>query len=124
MKRIIKTDKAPAAIGPYSQAVEINDTLYISGQLPINVETQEMPDSISDQADQVMKNIGIILKEAGYNYKQVVKSTIFLADIKDFQKMNEIYGNYYKEDPPARSAFEVANLPKGAKIEIETIAVK
>ncbi|SRR6056297_498837 len=124
MKRIIKTDKAPAAIGPYSQAVEINDTLYISGQLPINVETQEMPESISDQAEQVMKNIGIILKEAGYNYNQVVKSTIFLADIKDFQKMNEIYGNYYKEDPPARSAFEVANLPKGAKIEIETIAVK
>jgi len=124
MKRIIRTDKAPAAIGPYSQAVEINNTLYISGQLPINAETQEMPDKISDQAEVVMKNIGIILEEAGYNYQQVIKSTIFLADINDFQEMNEIYGKYYKENPPARSAFQVANLPKGAKIEIETIAAK
>src|SRR6056297_2071425 len=124
MKRIIKTDKAPAAIGPYSQAVEINNTLYISGQLPINAETQEMPDKISDQAEVVMKNIGIILEEAGYNYQQVIKSTIFLADINNFQEMNEIYGKYYKENPPARSAFQVANLPKGAKIEIETIAAK
>lgn len=124
MKKIIQTDKAPKAIGPYSQAVEVNNTLYISGQLPMHPETMEMPATIGEQAEQVMENIGAILKEAGYEYKDVVKSTIFLDDIKDFQKMNGIYGRYYQEDPPARSAYEVANLPKGAKIEIETIAVK
>jgi 2-iminobutanoate/2-iminopropanoate deaminase len=124
MKKIIQTDKAPKAIGPYSQAVEVNNTLYISGQLPMDPETMEMPATIGEQAEQVMENIGAILKEAGYDYKDVVKSTIFLDDIKDFQKMNGIYGQYYQEDPPARSAYEVANLPKGAKIEIETIAVK
>ena len=124
MKKIIQTDKAPKAIGPYSQAVEVNNTLYISGQLPIDPETMEMPATIGEQAEQVMENIGAILKEAGYDFKDVVKSTIFLNDIKDFQKMNGIYGQYYQENPPARSAYEVANLPKGAKIEIETIAVK
>ena len=124
MKKIIQTDKAPKAIGPYSQAVEVNNTLYISGQLPMDPETMEMPATIGEQAEQVMENIGAILKEAGYDFKDVVKSTIFLNDIKDFQKMNGIYGQYYQENPPARSAYEVANLPKGAKIEIETIAVK
>jgi len=124
MKKIIQTPKAPAAIGPYSQAVEINKTLYISGQLPLDPESMEMPDSIEDQAEQVMKNIGVILREAGYDYQHVVKSTIFLADIGDFQKMNTVYGKYYQEEPPARSAYQVANLPKNAKIEIETIAAK
>ena len=124
MKKIIQTNQAPAAIGPYSQAVEINNTLYISGQLPLDPESMKMPETIEEQADQVMKNVGAILQEAGYDYADVVKSTIFLADIKDFQKMNEVYGKYYQQDPPARSAYEVANLPKGAKIEIETIAVK
>ena len=124
MKKIIQTSQAPAAIGPYSQAVEINKTLYISGQLPLDPQSMEMPSSIEEQADQVMKNIGVILREAGYDYHHVVKSTIFLADIQDFQKMNEVYGKYYQEDPPARSAYQVANLPKGAKIEIETIAAK
>jgi len=124
MKKIIQTSQAPAAIGPYSQAVEINKTLYISGQLPLDPQSMEMPSSIEEQADQVMKNIGVILREAGYDYHHVVKSTIFLTDIQDFQKMNEVYGKYYQEDPPARSAYQVANLPKGAKIEIETIAAK
>jgi 2-iminobutanoate/2-iminopropanoate deaminase len=124
MKKIIKTDKAPAAIGPYSQAVEVNNTLYISGQLPLDPETMEMPENTEDQAKIVMENISAILREAGYSFSDVVKSTIFLADIKDFQVMNEVYGGYYKENPPARSAYEVANLPKGAKIEIETIAMK
>jgi|SRR6056297_177920 len=124
MKKIIQTPKAPAAIGPYSQAVEINKTLYISGQLPLDPESMEMPESIEEQADQVMRNIGLILREAGYDYHHVVKSTIFLADIEDFQKMNEVYGKYYQQDPPARSAYQVANLPKNAKIEIETIAAK
>ena len=124
MKRIISTSKAPAAIGPYSQAVEVGNTLYISGQLPLDPKSMEMPDDIKEQAELVMQNIGAILEEAGYAYSDVIKSTIFLSDIKNFQAMNEVYGKYYTENPPARSAYEVANLPKGAKIEIETIAVK
>ncbi|MGM0530157.1 MAG: RidA family protein [Bacteroidota bacterium] len=124
MKKIIDTDKAPAAIGPYSQAVEINDTLYISGQLPLQPHNMEMPETIEEQTEQVMKNIGAILSDAGYDYSNVVKSTIYLADINNFQTVNEIYGSYYPYDPPARSAFQVSNLPKGAKVEIETIAVK
>jgi 2-iminobutanoate/2-iminopropanoate deaminase len=124
MKRIISTSKAPAAIGPYSQAVETGNTLYISGQLPLDPESMQMPEDVKDQAEQVMKNTGAILEEAGYTYKDVIKSTIFLSDINNFQAMNEVYGKYYQEEPPARSAYEVANLPKGAKIEIETIAVK
>jgi 2-iminobutanoate/2-iminopropanoate deaminase len=124
MKKIIKTPNAPKAIGPYSQAVETNNTLYISGQLPLDPETMEMPEGIEDQIDLVMKNIGAILNAAGYSYEDVVKSTIFLKDIKDFEVVNVFYGKYYQEDPPARSAFQVANLPKDAKVEIETIAVR
>jgi len=124
MKKIIHTEKAPAAVGPYSQAVEVKDTLYISGQLPLDPQSMEMPKTIREQTDLVMKNIGAILNDAGYDYSNVVKSTIFLADINDFQTVNEIYGSYYPQDPPARSAFQVANLPKGAKVEVETIAVR
>ncbi|MFP4620901.1 MAG: RidA family protein [Bacteroidales bacterium] len=124
MKKIIDTDKAPAAIGPYSQAVEIRDTLYISGQLPLRPGSMEMPETIEEQTEQVMKNIGAILNDAGYDYSNVIKSTIYLSDINDFQTVNGIYGSYYPHDPPARSAFQVPNLPKGAKVEIETIAVK
>jgi 2-iminobutanoate/2-iminopropanoate deaminase len=124
MKKIIHTTNAPEAIGPYSQAVEVNNTLYISGQLPMDPKTMEIPEGIEDQIDQVMKNIGAILNEAGYSYEDVVKSTIFLKDISDFQVVNVFYGKYYQEDPPARSAFQVAKLPKDAKVEIETIAVK
>jgi len=90
----------------------------------LDPESMEMPDDIKEQAELVMQNVGAILEEAGYSYSDVIKSTIFLSDIKNFQAMNEVYGKYYTEDPPARSAYEVANLPKGAKIEIETIAVK
>ncbi len=124
MKKIIDTEKAPAAIGPYSQAVEIHDTLYISGQLPLQPHNMEMPETIEEQTEQVMKNIGAILSDSGYDYSNVVKSTIYLDDINNFQTVNEIYGSYYPHDPPARSAFQVANLPKGAKVEIETIAAK
>lgn len=124
MKKIIDTNKAPAAIGPYSQAVEIHDTLYISGQLPLQPNNMEMPETIEEQTEQVMKNIGAILSDAGYDFSNVVKSTIYLDDINHFQTVNEIYGSYYPHDPPARSAFQVANLPKGAKVEIETIAAK
>ncbi len=124
MKKIIFTDKAPKAIGPYSQAVEINGTLYISGQVPINPETGQMPEGIKDQTEQVMKNIGAILEAAGYTFNDVVKSTCLLSDMDNFQAMNEVYGGYYKENPPARAAYGVVKLPLGALIEIETIAVK
>jgi len=125
MKRIINSEKAPKAIGPYSQAVEANGTLYISGQLPVDVETGKFVEGgAKEQAEQVMKNIGYILEEAGYTFKDVVKSTCLLSDISYFADMNEVYGKYYQEDCPARAAFAVKDLPMGALVEIETIAVK
>ena len=125
MKKIINTPNAPAAIGPYSQAVEANDTLYISGQLPINpavgkIEATTMP----EQTEQVFANINAILTEAGYTFADVVKSTVFLSDIADFAAMNEVYKKYYQTECPARSAFAVKSLPMGALVEIETIAVR
>ena len=125
MKRIIKTSNAPAAIGPYNQAIEVSGTLYISGQIPLVPETMKVVEGgIQEQTEQVLKNIGAILKEAGYDYKDVVKSTCFLSDMGNFKVMNEVYGSYYNETPPARSAFAVKDLPLGVLIEIETIAVK
>ena len=124
MKKIIFTENAPKAIGPYSQAVEVNGTLYISGQVPLNPETGKMPEGIKEQTEQVMKNIGAILEAAGYSFENVVKSTCLLSDMDNFQAMNEVYGSYYKENPPARAAYGVVKLPLGALIEIETIAVK
>jgi len=125
MKRIINTPNAPAAIGSYSQAVEANGTLYISGQLPINpllgkIEATE----ITSQTEQVFANIKAILEEAGYSLGDVVKSTVFLSDIADFAGMNEIYKKSYQTECPARSAFAVKALPLGALVEIETIAAK
>jgi 2-iminobutanoate/2-iminopropanoate deaminase len=125
MKRIIRTSSAPAAIGPYSQAVEINGTLYISGQVPVDPKTGKLVEGdITIQTKQVFKNIEAILREAGYNFTEVVKSTCFLSNISDFKAMNEIYAQYYSENQPARAAFAVKDLPMGALIEIETIAVK
>lgn len=125
MKRIISTQNAPAAIGPYSQAVEVNGTLYISGQVPINPQTGKVAEGgITEQTEQVMKNIGAILQAAGYNYSDVVKSTCFLSDMANFQAMNKVYGTYYPENPPARAAFAVKELPLGVLVEIESIAVK
>lgn len=125
MKQIISTQKAPAAIGPYSQAVEVNGTLYISGQLPINHETGKIVEGgISEQTEQVMKNISVILTAAGYGFYNVVKSTCLLSDMANFQGMNKVYGSYYSENPPARAAFAVKELPLCALIEIETLAVK
>ncbi len=125
MKKIIHTEKAPKAIGPYSQAVEANGTLYISGQVPINPETGKVAEGgIKEQTEQVMKNIGEILKEAGYTFAEVVKSTCLLSDMNNFAAMNEVYGKYYLENSPARAAFGVVKLPLGVLIEIETIAVK
>jgi len=124
MKRVISTDKAPKAIGPYSQAIYSNGQLYISGQLPIDPLTGKMPDGIAAQAEQALKNIQAILEEAKFTFDDVVKSTVLLKDIKDFAAMNEVYARFYPSKPPARAAYEVANLPLGALIEIETIAIR
>jgi 2-iminobutanoate/2-iminopropanoate deaminase len=125
MKKIISTPKAPAAIGPYSQAVEVNGTLYVSGQVPLNPETGKIIEGgIPEQTLQVLKNIEAILKEAGYSFKDVVKSTCLLSDMSDFKAMNEVYSGYYPDNQPARVAYAVKSLPLGALIEIETIAVK
>lgn len=125
MKTVIHTEKAPKAIGPYSQAVKAGNTLYISGQVPIDPETGKIVEGgIKEQTEQVMKNIAAILKEAGYTFNDVIKSTCLLSDMSMFASMNEIYGNYYKENPPARAAFAVKELPLSVMIEIETIAVK
>ena len=125
MKKTINSEKAPKAIGPYSQSVEANGTLYISGQLPVDVATGKFVEGgITEQTEQVMKNIGYILKEAGYSYQDVVKSTCLLSDISNFAAMNEVYAKYYTKDCPARAAFAVKDLPLGALVEIETIAVK
>jgi 2-iminobutanoate/2-iminopropanoate deaminase len=125
MKRIINTSKAPQAIGPYSQAVEIKGTLYISGQIPINPETGKITEGgIEAQTEQVMKNIEAILHEAGYSFSDVVKSTCLLSNMDNFAAMNSVYGKYYPENPPSRAAYGVVKLPLGVLIEIETIAVK
>lgn len=124
MKKIIATAEAPAAVGPYSQAVEAGGTLYISGQLPIDPSTKAMPDGVKAQTQQSLKNIAAILEAAGYTKNDVVKSTVLLKDIADFGAMNEVYAGFYTENPPARVAYEVAALPMGALVEIETIAVK
>ena len=125
MKKIINTPNAPAAIGPYSQAVEANGTLYISGQLPINPAVGKIEATdVSSQTEQVFANIKAILAEAGYSFGDVVKSTVFLSDIANFAGMNEVYKQYYQTECPARSAFAVKDLPLGALVEIETIAAK
>lgn len=125
MKRIINTENAPAAIGPYSQAVEVNGILYISGQIPINPRAGKIEATdISTQTEQVFANINAILTEAGYTFADVVKSTVFLSDIADFAGMNDVYKKYYQSECPARSAFAVKALPLGALVEIETIAAK
>jgi len=125
MKKIILTPDAPAALGPYSQAVEINGTLYISGQVPIDPDTGKVVESdITVQTEQVMKNISAILEEAGYSFSEVVKSTCLLSDMRNFAAMNEVYARYYPENPPARAAFAVKELPLSVLVEIETIAVK
>jgi 2-iminobutanoate/2-iminopropanoate deaminase len=125
MKRVIQTPDAPAAIGPYSQAIEVSGTLYISGQIPLDPQTMKIVEGgIQEQTEQVLKNIGAILSEAGYTYSDVAKSTCLLSDMANFKAMNEVYGRYYSENPPARAAFAVKELPMGVLIEIETIASK
>ena len=122
---IIATDKAPKAIGPYSQAIEANGTLYISGQIPLDPQTMEfVSDEIEAQTHQCLKNIQAILTEAGYTLENVVKCGIFLADMNDFSAVNAVYGEYFSAHKPARACVQVARLPRDAKIEIEAIAVK
>lgn len=125
MKKTINTEHAPKAIGPYSQATEINGMLFISGQVPINPATGKVVDSdIKLQTRQVMENIKAVLEAGGYAFEDVVKSTCLLSDMKYFAAMNEVYAEYYPVNPPARAAFAVKELPLGVMVEIETIAVK
>ncbi len=124
-KEIIYTNLAPNAIGPYSQAIKAGDMLFISGQIPANPETGEIVSGkIAEQTHQVLKNLNSILKEAGYGFSDVVKTTIFIKDMNDFGTINEVYGQYFSEHKPARATVEVSRLPKDVKVEIELIAVK
>ena len=122
MKKIIATDKAPAAVGPYSQAVLVNGLLFVSGQIPVNPTDGSVAESIEAQSHQALKNVGAILAEAGLGYEDVVKTTVLLADIADFKAMNAVYAEYFTQDKPARACFQVAALPLGVKVEIEVIA--
>lgn len=124
MKKVIETKNAPAAIGPYNQAIETNGLIFISGQLPINPQTGEMPKSIKEQTKQALENTKAILESQGLTMQNIVKATVLLKSIEDFGAMNEVYATYFTEAPPARAAYEVANLPKAALVEIESIAAR
>lgn len=124
MKKVINTVNAPKAIGPYSQAIEAKGMVFISGQIPINPENGQIPEGIEAQTEQVMKNIGAILKEAGLGFENVVKTTCLLSDMDNFQAMNAVYGKYFPENPPARAAYGVVKLPLGVLVEIESISVR
>ena len=123
MKKIIHSSKAPAPIGPYSQAILTEKMLYISGQIPFNQQKGMLVESsIEEETEQVMKNINYILEEVGLTFKEVVKCSIFVSNMDNFTKINTIYGNYFDENPPARELVEVSQLPKGVNIEISCIA--
>ena len=125
MNQIIHTDKAPAAIGPYSQAVRTGNLLFVSGQIPLDPATGAFAgEDITSQTRQALMNVQAILEEAGYALTDVVKATVLLADIADFAAMNAVYAEFFKTNCPARAAFAVKDLPKGAKVEIEVIAGK
>ena len=121
---IMHTDKAPAAIGPYSQAVEINGMIYTSGVIPVVPETGEIPEGSVAQAEQAFKNMTNLVEAAGSSMDKVVKTTVFIKEMNDFADINEVYGKYFKEPYPARSCVEVARLPKDVMLEIEVIATK
>lgn len=124
MKKIISTDKAPAAIGPYSQAIEVNGIVYTSGVIPVNPATGEIPEGIEGQAKQAIINLVALLKEAGVDAENVIKTTVFIKNMDDFAKVNGIYSEFFTKECPARSCVEVARLPKDVLIEIEAIGVK
>ena len=123
MKRVISTDAAPAAVGAYSQATATDDLLFTAGQLPLTPEGELLDDeSVATQTEQCLENVAAILDSEGLDLGDVLKVTIFLADIDDFDEMNETYGSFFDDEPPARSAIEVGNVPKGAALEIEAVA--
>ena len=125
MKKVISTSNAPAAIGPYSQASETDGYVFTSGQIPINPATGEVEGkTIEEQTEQVMHNIGALLEASGLTFANVVKTTCFLADLNDFAAFNAVYAKYFPNEATARSCFAVAGLPKGAKLEVETICIK
>ena len=124
MKKSIHTDNAPQAIGPYSQAIETENLIFVSGQLPIDIKTGEMPSGIKAQTKQALENTKAILKEAGLDLNNVVKTTVLLSDINHFSDMNEVYGEFFNSPFPARAAYQVVALPKGALVEIESIVSK
>jgi 2-iminobutanoate/2-iminopropanoate deaminase len=124
MKKVIKTDKAPAPIGPYNQAVMAGNTLFVSGQIPLNPASGELvKGDVKEQTRMVMENLKAILKEAGLDFSFVVKCSIFISDMKDFPKINEVYGSYFSENAPARETVQVAGLPLGVDVEISCIAI-
>ena len=124
MREIVSTDKAPGAIGPYSQAIKTGGMLFCSGQIPIDPVTGEfVSNEIAEQTEQVLKNLSAVLEAGGMTLSNVVKTTVFLADMSDFAAMNEIYGKYFNENKPARATVQAARLPRDAKVEIECIAV-
>jgi 2-iminobutanoate/2-iminopropanoate deaminase len=124
VREIIRTERAPQAIGPYSQAVRVAGFVFASGQIPIDPATgQFVPGGVAEQTEQVLRNLSAVLEAAGTNLESVVKTTVFLADMNDFAAMNEVYGRYFKEDAPARATVEAARLPRDARVEIEAIAL-
>ena len=128
MKKVIETKNAPAAIGPYSQAIQAGDFLYVSGQIPIDPETNTMfldnRGSIADQAGQSLRNLKAVLEAAGYSLKDVIKTTVFITDMAHFASFNTVYAKYFEKDCPARSCVAVKELPNGALVEIEAVAYK
>lgn len=122
MKEVISTKNAPGAIGPYSQGIKIGNLIFTSGQIPLNPATGEMPETIEEQTKQALENVKGILEASGTSMENVVKTTVFLKDLNDFTKMNEVYATFFEGEKPARSAIEISKLPKDAKIEIEVIA--
>lgn len=124
MKKVISTDKAPAAIGPYSQAIEVNGMIYTSGVIPVDPKTGDIPDTVEAQAVQALSNMTNLLNEAGTSMEKVIKTTVFIKDMNDFAKINEIYARFLTGIYPARSCVEVARLPKDVLLEIEAVAIK
>lgn len=124
MKKVLSTPKAPAAIGPYSQAIQVGNTIYVSGQIPFNPETMTLvSEDVKEQTKQALENVKAILEAAGSSLNDVVKASVFVKDINDFNAINEVYASYFVENKPARALVEVARLPRDVKIEIEVIAV-
>ena len=124
MKKVIASPNAPKAVGPYSQAIGLDGTLFVSGQLPVNPLTGKVPDSVEEQTRQSLTNVGSILAEAGLSFDDVVKTTVLLDDIADFSAMNAVYAEFFPDMKPARVCFQVAALPLGVKVEIDAVAGK